>query len=380
MVRNRRVFILALLGLWFVVLTPTAAAEQESATAPVSIDVAAPSPTVTATSPAQPTLAVPTPTITQTVTPVPALTTTPIQTATATVAPTTTPTPAAQLSTAISPQIDCAVSSTANEVVQGGSIDYQCSIAVDLSGTDLHGETAQLDWSLTAATGTGWSVQLRLPGQSWGSTGSTASLEDERELDLDAIAPISLATDVRVYRAACVTAAATVSLVGSVTVQLLDANGVASGDPVQGTSTGEITPALAAIPEPQLSFAGSLDFGQVSPATWGDAVSASGQITLVVSGLASSCGTWNVVLSGSLLQASNGSTIPVGNLTLVAVDNMPVSGGSCPLADGCLVTRLVAGPRAVDTDSLLLTLSLTVPPETLSASFSSSITASIVAE
>ncbi|CAN5642670.1 hypothetical protein BH09CHL1_BH09CHL1_00870 [soil metagenome] len=380
MVRNRKLFIAALLGMWLLLLVPNAEAGQESATAPVSIDVDAPSPTVTTPPVVPPTVAVPLSTATQSVTPVPTPSSTPTPAATATAAPTTTPTPAAQLSTAISPAIDCVLSSAANEVVQGGSIDYRCSIAVDLSGTDLNGETARLDWSLSATTGAGWSAQLRLPDQSWSSTGSTASLDDERELDLDAIAPLALMAEVRIHREACVTGAAMVSLSSSVTVQLLGANGAASGSPVQGTSTGEIAPELAAIPEPQLSFAGSLDFGQVSPAAWGDAVSASGEITLIVSGLSSSCGTWNVVLSGSVLQASNGSTIPVGNLALIAVDNAPVSTGSCPLAGGCLVMQLVAGPRAVDTESFLLSLSLTVPPETLSASFSSSITASIVAD
>ncbi|MGH2548613.1 MAG: hypothetical protein ACRDHN_04455, partial [Thermomicrobiales bacterium] len=278
----------------------------------------------------------------------------------------------------INPEIDCLLNSTENEVVQDQSIDYRCSIAIDLSGTDLNGATALLDWSLSATAGAGWSVQLRLLDRSWGSPGSTALLEDERTIDLDVTAPNALVADVRIYRQACVTAAMTISLAGSVTVQLLDANGAASGAAVQGASAGEITPVLAAIPEPQLSFAGALDFGQVSPETWGDAVAANGEITLVVSGLSSSCGAWDVVLTGSILQASNGSTIPVGNLALTAVSNAPVSGGSCPLAGGCLVMQLVAGPRAVDTESVLLNLRLTIPPETLSASFSSSITASIV--
>jgi hypothetical protein len=375
-VRNLGRFIVVVLAMWLCVPIPNARAEQETATAPVVVDVAAPTPLATTTQTplptVPPTLALPTPAATETVLPTP--------TALATVAPTTTPTPAAQLSTAISPAIDCSVNSAMDEVVQGGSIDYRCSIAVDLSGTDLNGKTARLDWSLSAATGAGWSVQLRLPDQSWSSTGQSASLEDERQLGLDPVTPITLAADVRIYREACVTGAAMVSLSSLVTVQLIDANGSASGSPVQGTSAGEIAPLLAPIPEPQLSFVGSLDFGQVSPATWGDAVSANGEITLVVSGLSSSCGTWNVVLSGSLLQASSGSTIPVGNLALISVDGAPVAAGSCPLAGGCLVTQLVAGPRAIDTDSFLLSLNLTVPPETLSASFNSSITASIVAE
>jgi hypothetical protein len=182
----------------------------------------------------------------------------------------------------------------------------------------------------------------------------------------------------RVYRVACGTEEQTVTLKVAAAASLpgIDGATVEAGAPNPQPLT--LTPALAPIPDPSVTFSGSLDFGDVAVDAAGVKSPPKPQtITVKVSGLDQACGSWQLGLKATSLDGAHNATIDASNLHVSSIDDHPIADGDCPLDGGCSIAVVPAGPSAAPTATFNLGVSLVLPDQPRATTFNATLTASL---
>ncbi len=191
---------------------------------------------------------------------------------------------------------------------------------------------------------------------------------------IDASATVSFR--LRVHRATCSTEAIEVRLDHVVTV---DAAGAVVTEQDSGSQPLLVTPALQPIPDPSIAFDGPLTFSDIGVDASGvsDPLR-SGSVSLTVSGLDDACGSYVLNVGASPLADDSGSILDGASLSLVSVNDQPVTGDACDLFAGCDAIVLVAGPDALPTQSIRLGVELRMPEHPGVGSFGTSLSASLL--
>jgi hypothetical protein len=290
----------------------------------------------------------------------------------------------------------CKPSGEAPEIVaQGAYLDYSCSYRIALAGANVAPAAIQLAWRVDAAVGGGWQVQLRPPvvdsndPPPWtDSPHPTATFQQQGPIAIDASPDIGDTLDatakltfkLRVYRLACGIDPQSVTLNVRVAATLPEVDGatVMAGAPDSQPFT--LKPALAPIPEPSVSFSGSLDFGDVAVDATGVKTPPKPQtITVKVSELDQACGSWRLQLKAAPLDGSQNATIDASNLQLSSIDDHPLADGDCPLDTGCPIAVIPSGPDADPAATFNLGVSLVLPDQPRATTFNATLTASLTA-
>jgi len=157
--------------------------------------------------------------------------------------------------------------------------------------------------------------------------------------------------------------------------------GIERIDPPLAENPYQLIPVLQEIPEPNIAFSGSLNFGAIS-------VDANGvieppvpqTITVTVSNLDGSCGDWKLNLIADALGGADGSTIGSDTLVLVSVNYMAVDEAVCSLATNCVVATIESGPQAEATRSFALAMTLRLPDQLGATTFNSTLIATMARE
>jgi hypothetical protein len=304
------------------------------------------------------------------------------------------PAPAPSLSYTPASRPTCKAADDVPEIVaQGAYLDYGCTYRLTLTGKDIIPAAIQLDWTVDAAVAGGWRVQLR-PATLDSNNRSpwtdkpraTATLKQRGPIADDATSDITDALDtsadlafrLRVYRVACGVEAQSVMLNLAVAASLPTIDG-AMVQPTRAQSEPfNLRPALAPIPEPSVSFSGSLDFDDVAvDATGVKTPPTPRRITVTVKGLDQACGSWRLSLKASPLSGTQNASIDAGNLHLSTIDDEPLPDGACPLDGGCRVAVLAAGPDADPVATFNLGVSLVLPDQPRATTFNATLTASL---
>jgi hypothetical protein len=267
----------------------------------------------------------------------------------------------------VSPGVAC------SSVPATQSTPYTADCAARASLNLEHAFGQELGFEMTVsspATPAGWSVRLKSGTTGWNTAPFTTSwstlIGETGMIALEERLPFMVEAT-----PSCLATSTNLDLTISLDVTL-------GGQPITGSSssiTHQLLLAAPAVPEPTLSFTGSLDFGEIIPSSEGDASEAHGSIVLDVAGLAASCSSWDVTISGGSLSSDTGDVIPGGNLQLVAVNGVPLPGGPCAVTAGCLVATFPPESGAGDSTSVTLSFLLTIPPTTTSGTFLSGISA-----
>ena len=247
-------------------------------------------------------------------------------------------------------------------VASGGSLDYDCTDSVRLSGSNLAPSSIQIDWSVQTTVSGGWTVQLLPPADipnetpRWTDDNLATAHFAYRETPMTSAdnATVTktftntqtLIFGLRVHRAACSTdaQAVTLAVAAQVSVPGSDAATTQAGTPGPDAPF-TLNPALAPIPEPTLSFAGPLDFGSVAMTATGPvSPSAAGFVDVTIANLDLACGQWTVVLMAQSL--SDGAEFASSNLTITSVNAQPLADGPCDLDKRCPIAVVRTGPTA----------------------------------
>ncbi|MGC4193178.1 MAG: hypothetical protein QM589_18685 [Thermomicrobiales bacterium] len=299
---------------------------------------------------------------------------------TATASPTATPSPA--ITWSVAPDFTC-TSDMAN-VESGGAIVYTCTIAATIVADAAPNLALDLTWDVETSPGSDdWAVDTRFSDDApWIDAGNGTPLESVDTFTTDTAAETqtigrTLQFDVRLTRASCVTSDPSVLIRVSPSLAAPDAPSVSIAE--QGTTVREntVTPQLAPIPEPSISFLGPLAFGQVSlPPDDHVAVQAS-SATLQIDGLDRSCGMWTISVEGGGLSTADGRELDAANLQLISVNGQLALDSPCGLDGSCLVTVIVAGPTSLPSVRLALGFQVIVPADAPLGSLDAPVTATI---
>lgn len=310
-------------------------------------------------------------------------------------APTVEAPPTPDLSYTPAERPDCVPAAGQAEIVAHGAfLDYDCAYEGQLTGGNIAPAAVQLDWTVTAAVDGGWAVQLRPPvvdptaPPPWtaaesgaaelthrsgigGAAGETLDTFDETA---------ALAFGLRVHRVACSVDTQTVTLNAAVVASLPGHAEAAVAATAPQPEPFTLTPALAPIPEPTLSFGGALDFGSVPVDAMGVQEAPAPQtITVTIEGLDRACGAWALGLSSTALGGEDGSTMAASTLILTSIDDEALAGGECPLDGGCAIATVAAGPDAAAAVTYTLGVSLVLPVQPRATTFNATLSATLAA-
>lgn len=272
-------------------------------------------------------------------------------------------------------------------------MDFECRFTLSLAGERLAPADVQLEWTIQAAVDGGWNVQLMPPPAhesdvpAWtdpspitgfGQTRSiwpSPSTEVVEQLD----ASSELVFGLRIHRAVCSEESQSVQLDIAVypSVPAISEAQIEQLGPQPVTF--QLAPSLASIPEPTVSFAGPLDFGQVRVNSQGlVSEPAPARSVLTVDGLDRTCGEYRLVLSSSAFADPSSGEFPDVGLRLVSVDDLELPEGTCDIAQGCDIAILAAGPAAEPSLTLTLGISLTLSNQPRAAVLGAALTAELV--
>ncbi|HWK79966.1 MAG TPA: hypothetical protein VNP95_04325 [Thermomicrobiales bacterium] len=314
-------------------------------------------------------------------------------TATATEIPTETPspTPAPSLAYTLAAQPDCQLApESTTTLAAGASIEYVCTERLSVSGANLSPAGMGIAWSVRIEAEGGWSVQVLPPvnpgeTQQWSDPGlatATIAFTPVDPFGADT-APATIETQseiayrVRVTRPEGTTCdrspyALTFTRDAAVTASEATATPGPTPDPYR------LTPDLAAIPAPTVSFAGPLDFGDVPLSAESPAgVVKDGTLTVTVNGLDATCGGWTLHLSGAGLTDTDGTPLEGSALVITAIDDAPLAAGECRLADGCDLVTIDGGAGAPTTSTHTIRVELRMPDAPRTGSFRASVQAGL---
>ncbi|MGH2558949.1 MAG: hypothetical protein ACRDJH_07785 [Thermomicrobiales bacterium] len=298
------------------------------------------------------------------------------------------------LNYALAGQPDCRPAGEQPEIVaHGGYLDYDCTVAVQLSGAHLAPAAVQLDWTVAASVDGGWSAQLLPPvldpnaPSDWTAEGGALAefahqggIGDGATIDpVDTFETTTTLTfGLRAHRVACGTEAQPVTVDVAVAASLPGYETATIQDAGIEPEPYQLNPELAPIPEPSIAFGGSLNFGEVQVDATGVLEPPAPQtIDVTVSGLDQACGDWAVGLNTTTLGSADGSAIAASTLNLVSIDDEALAGGGCPLEDGCEVALLNAGAEAAPATTFTLGVSLVLPDQPRATTFNSTLTATL---
>lgn len=302
--------------------------------------------------------------------------------------PTPSPEPRGILRYSPSENLDCKqTDDVAEPVTSGGFVDFSCAFGVALSGEHLNSAKISLLWSINTAISTGWSVQFLDPNAVTDADPTWSEESVERGgFDFSTTVPNvpdelndtqSIQFGLRLHRARCETALPQIEFNAVVTPKIsgVDATII---PPSSVTAPLVIAPELAPIPEPTLTFGGSLDFGTVEIDAFGVRKSPAPQnLTVTISDLDRACGIWTLELdSGSLTDVTN-DPLTSASLNLVAIDGTETPEGSCDLTEGCVIASVESGPDVEPTKTFVLSLALHLPEQISASTFNSTLSASL---
>ena len=238
----------------------------------------------------------------------------------------------------------------------GGNLDYSCVWNVGVSMTGVDPATVGLDWTVTAAARDGWSVRLLPPGHDpaidtdWTdplaapvtftqSSTLTAAPETDDTGTTRYAEPLSFLA--RITRSGCDIAPNPISLDLQVAGYGIGLDGSDLGTDPLAAETTRIDPALAPFAEPSIAILGTLDFGAVSVDATGVTAAPSPQaLTIVVSGLSATCGSWLLNVDGDADSDSHLSGVDAPRLLLLQVNDVEFSD------DGCVVNKAAISARS----------------------------------
>lgn len=308
--------------------------------------------------------------------------------------PAETPPPSPSLTYAPADHPNCKTADQQPETVaHGANLDYDCSFKVTLSGDHLAPSAVQLDWTVLAGVESGWAIQFLPPAsqpeqpRAWTAESSdTPGFQFRSGIVDDTLADASdpfqtsqkLTFGVRVHRAVCETDPQPIALDVAVSASLPGLDGATVEELAPQTEPYKLAPILAPIPEPTLSFGGSLNFGDVAVDAFGvQQAPAPQSITVTVSGLDQACGDWNLQLKAKKLGGEDGSVISAKSLNLVSIDDNPTPDGGCALNRGCEIAVVTAGPDVAPAVTYTLGVSLVLPDQPHATTFNSKLTATL---
>lgn len=141
----------------------------------------------------------------------------------------------------------------------------------------------------------------------------------------------------------------------------------------------KLIPTLAPIPEPSLALTGSLDFGTVGLTAAGPAKLPDPKtLTLTVSGLAQACGTWNLTMSSTSVDAATGQETGTPAFKLVAIDGQTLAGGGLLLDGKQPAMTFAAGPANAAAPVVhQLSIALVLPDQPALAAYQASLRVSL---
>lgn len=336
---------------------------------------------------------VPTVPPTETTVPTETATVEPTSTATSTATPSSTPTASATATATPSPAVswtlgtDLACTTDADAVASGGSILYSCTLDATVEANAAPDLPLALAWDVvTDESSDDWAISVRPNDDApWvdAGAGTPLTVVDTFTTGSEATSQTltrTLRFDLRLTRAACVTAELPVTVRASALLAAPDDSAVPVAPPDETDRDAVVTPALAAIPEPSIAFSGPVAFGQISlPANEQVGVLA-GSTTVQVTGLDQSCGVWTIAIESGSLVASGGQELDAANLLLVSVNGQLAPTSPCGLDEPCLVAMIVAGPASLPSIQLSLGFQVIVPSDAPLGELSAPITATISRE
>ncbi|MGC4106855.1 MAG: hypothetical protein QM753_10960 [Thermomicrobiales bacterium] len=301
------------------------------------------------------------------------------------------PTPAPSLAYALASQPECTLApESATTLAAGNTIDYLCVDRMTVSGANIAPTSMGETWQVRLDVEGGWSVQVLPPVnpgevQQWSDPGlatttfaftpvdpfgtdtTPATIETQSEITyrVRVTRPEGTSCDRSPY-------ALTFTRDASVTASETTATPGTTPDPYR------LTPDLATIPAPTVSFAGPLDFGDVPLSAETPAgVVKDGTLTVTVDGLDATCGGWTLHLSGAGLTDADGTPLDGSALVITAIDDVPLATGECRLADGCDLLTLDGGAGAPTTSTHTVRVELRMPDEPRTGSFRASVQAGL---
>lgn len=295
------------------------------------------------------------------------------------------------LTVTVAPQPTCALApDQPAAIASAGSLDYICTDSVALSGTDIVPASVSVVWSTWAAIDGGWAAQLLPPvnpgepAPVWTEPGlAEAWFEFHHAYPLgDGAMPttidqaVTIDYRVRITRATCATVPQGLYLDRSIAVGVNDPAAVVTETPVP-TEPLYLTPELAPIPEPAVTFDGPLSFGEVGvTATGTESPVRPGTLGLTVSHLDLACGEWTLAVTAAPLTDDAGAALDGSQLMAVSVNGAPLP-APCDLAAGCDLASLPTGPNAMPIQSITVGVELRLPEQPDLGSFHTSLTAAL---
>ncbi|MGC4108584.1 MAG: hypothetical protein QM753_19845 [Thermomicrobiales bacterium] len=299
---------------------------------------------------------------------------------TTTASPTIMPSPAVAWS--LSPDLVC--ETEADAVVSGGSIVYVCRVAATVVAGAAPNLALELQWDVTTdGRSDDWSIEVRpSDAEAWSDAGDGTPLEI-----VDAFTTGSgtstqtlarpLTFDLQLTRASCVTTDPPIAVRISASITAPHASTMPIAATGSTTRDATVTPVLAAIPEPSISFLGPLTFGQVSlPSNEQVAVQASTAV-LLIDGLDQSCGIWTIAVEGGSLSAGGGRVLEAANVQLISVNGQLAPSSPCGLDEACVVAVIAAGPNSLSSLQLTLGFQVIVPADAPLGALQALVTATI---
>jgi hypothetical protein len=314
-------------------------------------------------------------------------------TATSTETPTEppTPTPAPSLDYTLASAPDCQLApESAATLASGATIEYLCTERMSISGANLAPASMGLTWNVRIDAEGGWSVQVLAPVnpgevEQWSDPGMASATvafspiapfgSDTTPTTIDTQAEMTYR--VRITRPEGMTCdttpyALTFTRDATPTAAETTATPGAMPDPYR------LTPDLATIPVPTVSFAGPLDLGDVSSSADGASPAvAEGTLTVTVDGLDATCGGWTLHLSGAGLVDTDGAPLDGSTLVITAIDDVPLATGECQLAGGCDLLILDGGAGAPTTSTHTIRVELRMPDAPRTGSFRAAVQAAL---
>ncbi len=294
------------------------------------------------------------------------------------------PVPAPYLAFALGDAPAClADADMSTELASGGSVEYVCTSQLAIDGEALSSGDVLITWSIGAVITPGWSVQLLPPAPSpdtapvWTEPdGNEARFAFEQFSSLGPAAEAGsfsgIATieyRVRVNRPTCLGGAPELEISQSADVGAPETSGV---DLEGGTVAAPflITPVLASIPAPAISFDGPLDFGTIEATARGlNQTRIDGQLSVTVRGLDHACGTYTLQLSATPIVDEHGA-VREGFALLI---------GECNLTDGCAALQVEAGPNSAPEITHTVIITLQTPQYAALGALGTTIDATLIA-
>jgi hypothetical protein len=265
------------------------------------------------------------------------------------------------------------------EIGTGGTQRYDCRADLGLTGSGIDPAQIAIDWTIDVSATGSWTVQLRSHAdQPWSDPTVPPVLSAQTSIDdvvpagdsgFQTVAPKTF--ELLVTRAACD--------MSSTTVQVnVGATPVLDGVPAGYSALPEpirLEPALAAIGQPTVTFTGPLDFGAIGATATGPETSTlNGTLGLAISGLDTTCGTWQVSIGGSGMVDADGQPLPGSALMILPTSDAAVP---CDVRSGCPVALLTSNTDTDPSQTLTLDLELRLGDAVVTGTFSTSLTVTI---